>query len=373
MKLSLPLLLLSSITSSLALKSNTSLGRKLISKARRLDEGDDAAVDYSWIAGYSLKFQGCHHVSQWNGDVDDVEDVRVMTKRLVRFRLCPSGSCSNDDGYGCESGYGDYILDMNTYVEAYYEAKKEAEEQACEQVKENCGCEDNGDDAYDEEACEYQCYVDAGLESCAKDEDEDEFEVEDYLECAQFAGPEDDDGGRRLDEDEEEEKLYIGPYCANQGGDIYLGMFTDDTCTEYADDLSGSYTYKQMTGSSLPYSSQTIVGSDCMSCLKQDDKDEGDDGAVEYEASESCQQLYVESGKCESSLDVDEPNENACAFMSGVEIIMESGVVSTAEVKASPTASVFIAIFAIAFCLLGAYVYYLQDKLKSTKAPMAQS
>mmetsp|Transcript_25452 Transcript_25452/g.30820 ORF Transcript_25452/g.30820 Transcript_25452/m.30820 type:complete len:366 (+) Transcript_25452:94-1191(+) len=365
MKLNIALVV-SGLATAVSIKSNSPLGQKILSQARRLDEDD--AVDMSWLSGYSLKFNGCHHVSQWNNDAADAEDVRVMMKRLARFRLCPSDTCSADEASGCSSGYGDYVLDMNTYVEAYVEAKREALEEACEEVKENCGCEDNGDDAYDEEACEYQCYVDAGLEDCYREEGA--FEPEQYTACAQYEPQDGDDGGRRLDEGDDAVQYFIGPYCANQGGDVYLGMFTDDTCTEFADDLDGSYLFKQMSGESLPYSSKSMVGSDCVSCLQAA---EGDDDAAEDEASEACQALYMASGKCESNLSVDYPNENACAFMSGITIVLENGVVNTEEIKASPTASVFIGIFAASFCLLAFYVYYLNDKMNKTKTNLAES
>jgi len=366
MKLTIALVL-SGLGTALSIKSNSRLGQKVLSQARRLDEDEEA--DMSWLTGYSLKFSGCHHVSQWNNDAADGEDVRIMTKRLARFRLCPTDSCSADEASGCTSGYGDYILDMNTYVQAYVEYKREALEQACEEIKENCECEDNGDDQFDEEACEYQCYVDAGLESCYREEGA--FEPEAYTECAQYEPPEaDDDGGRRLEEDEEEVQYFIGPYCGNQGGDVYLGMFTDDTCTEFADELDGSYLFKQLSGESLPYSSKSFVGSDCVSCLQVPD---GDDDGAEDEILEACEAMYMASGKCESNLSVDSPNENACAFMSGIKIVLESGVVNIEETKASRTASVFIGIFAASFCCLAFYVYHLNDKMSKTKTNLAES
>lgn len=361
-------LILSGLATAAALKSNTPLGKKILSQARRLDEEEDAADDMSWLTGYSLKFQGCHHVTQWNNEAADAEDVRVMTKRLARFRLCPSDSCSSDDAGGCSSGYGDYVLDLNTYVEAYVEAKQQALEEACEGLDENCECEDNGDDAFDEETCKYECYAAAGMSDCYKEEGA--FEPQEYTQCAQYEPPEaDDDAGRRLDE-EEEVQYFIGPYCANQGGAVQYGLFTDDTCTQFADDLGGTYTFKQLAKSSLPYSSKSIVEDDCVSCLQAQ---EGDDDAAEDEASEMCQELYQSSGKCESNLSVDYPNTNACSFMSGVTIILESGLVNTEEIQPNPTASTMIGVFAVAFCALAFYVYYLTDKTNKAKANLSES
>ena len=98
------------------IKADSPLGMKLLSQARSL--ADNQAFDNTWVSGYSLKFEGCHHISQWNEEAEGEEDVRIATKRLVRFRLCPSDYC--DSGSGCSAGYGDYIIDMNTYLAAWF-------------------------------------------------------------------------------------------------------------------------------------------------------------------------------------------------------------------------------------------------------------
>jgi len=129
-------------------KADSKFGMDLLSKSRRV-EGDDDAADNTWISGFALKFQGCHHIAHWNQDADDEEDVRIETKRLARFRLCPVSSCSDQSGSGCKSGYGDYIVDMDDFLASYLENKQEVEEEACETYREyNCDCED-GDDKDD--------------------------------------------------------------------------------------------------------------------------------------------------------------------------------------------------------------------------------
>ena len=100
-------------TAETSIRSSSRAGQLLLQKAQReLNENDNGSADYSYIAEYSIKFQGCHHVQQWNDNVDEENDVRIMTKRLARFRLCPTDQCSNDKSSGCTSKYGDYIVDV---------------------------------------------------------------------------------------------------------------------------------------------------------------------------------------------------------------------------------------------------------------------
>jgi hypothetical protein len=358
-----------------SIKADSLLGSKLLSKARNLEQ--DGAEEFSWVAGYSLKFQGCHHVKQWNADADDANDVKIATKRLVRFRLCPSDSCSAQKAGGCTGGYGDYVVDMNTYVDAYYEAKKNSDEQACEYyMTYNCDCEDDdgkGDD-FDRDICEYDCFAAASMTNMCSDQnpyedDEGEkFEVENYMECAQLEGydqQDEDAEDRKLEEGEEDEDaLYVGPYCAEQGGAIYLGVFNDDTCSEFADEYGGKTTFMELTGQALPYSSESLVGAECVSCVEQDNEDEenGDEDRV----GEQCEQIYIAAGKCESNLPsgmVDEPNNGACTYMEGIKIARADGIMSVTFSKRNPVVTAFNVIFAMSFLALGFYVFYLRKRL----------
>jgi hypothetical protein len=44
------------------IQADSELGMRLLSEARELD----GEWTHTWISGYSLKFEGCHHISQWN-------------------------------------------------------------------------------------------------------------------------------------------------------------------------------------------------------------------------------------------------------------------------------------------------------------------
>ena len=50
------------------LAADSELGMKVLSKARRLEneeaEAEEEENDITWVSGYSLKFQGCHHIRQ---------------------------------------------------------------------------------------------------------------------------------------------------------------------------------------------------------------------------------------------------------------------------------------------------------------------
>jgi len=355
-------------------KADSPLGMNLLSKARRLEENGD--VDFTWVSNFSIKFQGCHHISQWNDEADGEEDVRIETKRLIRFRLCPSDQCSPDKAGGCDSDYGDYVIDMNTFLETYYEALEDYNEYRCQYTAQYvCDCEDGDDkgDDFDAETCEYDCYVEHGIEDICADKNpynddaqqQEKFDVAEYVECQQ-AKFDNNDERRRLEEEEIE--YYIGPYCAEQGGAIYMGLFTDDTCTSFADSYGGATTYSSLAGSSLPYSEASLISMDCISCKEPEDfNNDGNDAQDADEVIDMCEQIYEGAGKCEKNLQstgyLSYYNNNACNYIAGIKVVRKDGIITQVGSKANKTASIFIGIFVVAFVLLAAYVYYLKTKL----------
>ena len=361
-----------------SIQVDSPLGMSLLSKARKLE--DNGEVDFTWVSNFSIKFQGCHHITQWNDEADGEEDVRIETKRLIRFRLCPSYECSPDKAGGCDSDYGDYVIDMNTFLESYYTALENYNEYRCEYTAEVlCDCEDGDDkgDDFDGEMCEYDCYVQHGIEDICADknpyqddeeeqEEQEEFDLGDYVECQQAKFENNDEERRRLEEEEIE--YYIGPYCAEQGGAIFLGLFTDDTCTSFADSSGGAYAYQTLAGSALPYSQDSIISMDCISCKEPEDyNNDGNDAQDDDQVIEMCEQIYESAGKCEQGLQstgyLSSANNNACNYIAGIKVVRKDGIITQVGSKANKTASIFIGIFVVAFVLLAAYVYYLKTKL----------
>jgi len=356
-----------------SIPANSKTGQNLIQAARRTDNADD--VDYSWVADYSIVFQGCHSIRQWNNAAEDEDDVRMEVNNLVRFRLCPTDTCDSNSGGGCNSGYGDYILSMDTYMQTFMQMKEELQEQTCQAYEESgvCGC-DNDRRRLDEENCMNTCYANAGMSECIEEEEvEGAINAEDYMECAQYEVP--DYYGRKLNDAQEEEETlyYIGPQCSSNGGKVYLSLFIDDTCTNAAEGDYGSetaaQTFKSLSGGqTLPYSygtGQSLIDGNCYSA-KQVDEDEYYDQYAEVELTEFAETIYPTSGKCEQYVSYSanaNPNSNACQYLEGIKMIRSNGIIVTGSGSSNKVAAAFIGIFACAFILLGSYVYYLKSKL----------
>jgi len=288
---------------------------------------------------------------------------------------------------GCQSGYGDYIIGMDQYLESYFEAVEQDKEYNCEYEKEygDCICDDeNADDGFDEEICEYDCFMSKGMEYCVdrnpyaddEEEEEEEMELREMAECRELEI--DDNNRRRLSKErgleEDEIQYFVGAYCADSGAAINLGVFTEETCSQFADDYGGIPTYEALTyGKTLPYSESTMIGSECMSCMEPKEQDDNNnnngDEEDEDEVKETCEQLYEMSGKCEAGLSgyIQYPNNYGCNFMEGIKIVRKNGVVVSGPGSKSTTASAVIGVFACSFVLLGGYAYYLKTKLDRAK------
>ena len=371
-------------------RADSKIGRQLLSQAKL--EGSDEAFqrqlanndgDNSFLQYYALKFQGCHHVQQWNDEADEEDEVRIRTKRLARFRLCPADQCNSDKSVGCTSKFGDYVVDLNTFVSSYFEVLEEQQEEMCSNVYGDCA-EACGEDGQ----CMQACYSNYGLSYCwnanyGNDDDNNNggdqdgggdgnFDAMDYGYCAQFDMPENNNnnnnnGGRRRRLEDGQKEYYIGPFCADQGGEIHLGLFTDETCTtfaQYGDDM-----FYNAMGFSLPYSDTSLVSTRCLSCA--DGGDGNNNNGNNYGASEQCSTIYSLSGKCETRMDIDYPNESSCSYIEGIKIIREDGVIRTSTTKKSKTAAVAIGLFMTLAVLLGGYVYYLRTKLSRAQINLA--
>ena len=149
-------------SSSESIPSDSIVGQRLLSKARRLENNNNNQGSMeTWGSGYSLKFEKCATTSEYyggyfggsnggeqqNGNNGNRANYNgLYEQRLVHFKLCPASTC----GKGC-SGGGDYVIDMNEYVRTYIEYQQELVQAKCEAAREACDCD--GADDVDVSSC----------------------------------------------------------------------------------------------------------------------------------------------------------------------------------------------------------------------------
>ena len=359
--------------------AESSFGRHLISKSRQVEQQQQ--YDMSFVANYSIKFLGCHHVTQWNDDADDnnnynEQNNRIISKGLVRFRLCPADSCFDHFGVGCSAHYGEYVVDMVQFLQTYVAWQMEEQQYKCATYRNTCYKE-----CYESTSanCYSNCYKKYGVEValCQNDENADGnangFDLESYLQCAEYQQDGTDDV-----------EHYLGPYCANQGGDIRLGFFTDNTCT-IASAYQATY-FEKLTGVEIPYTKSSLVTTNCMSCELKESEEQGYQDYYNYDANgnrnyyvakqvnQLCGTMYMQSGKCEtqmSSDDVPYPEEGACTYIEGVKRLKSDGIIRSEQSVSSKPAAVAIGVFTGMAVLLGGYVYYLKSKIARSRVNLA--
>merc|ERR1712183_652257 len=195
------------------------------SQLRRLDQ-DGNEVD---ISSYSLKFQKCQFVKAYDDELAENEDAGTVlaTKHFVVFRLCPSNSCDS-----CNYGYGEYLVDMEDYLDATIEYAKDKQEEYCDQCEEGCDGyygnqnqgeeEKEGDNNQDGNRRLTSTKCDECVNYCEKIENMEDngyIDATDFVECQEIQ-----------DEGNDGTAVYAGAMCASNGSKIKIGVFSDDEC-----------------------------------------------------------------------------------------------------------------------------------------------
>ena len=274
------------------------------SQLRKLDGA--AEVD---LTSYSLKFEKCQFVKSYSQDLaEEGADSILATDRFVVFRLCP-GSCKS-----CNSNYGEYVVDMETYLESTVEYFSTAQEEYCEECQETCNYQgdDNanqnqGDDQQQQQGDDQQDNGDGrklayyansiDCSTCSTEcskidsmEDNNYLDATNFINCQQIA--EEDNYGNSA--------LYAGPMCASSGSKIKIGVFSDEDCffLDTSKDVDSYLTNENGQGVKLSHQLLKKVydsSTDCISCAGDAADDNGN-----AENLDVCEELYEGAGKCES-------------------------------------------------------------------------
>ena len=303
--------------------ANSSRPKKEQQQLRRsLENDDDGASSSIDLSSYSIKFEKCQYIKQYATDSDDrssSSETVLETKKFVIFRLCLSSSSSSSTtttsttnsctSSNCKSNYGEYVIDLETYLEATLQIKSEEQEAYCEACQ---YCDAGNDDAEDEEDADDRrrrlrrltsssvdcstCYDQC--QNIANMGDYGYADASEYYKC------------EKVYENENKNLVYYaGAMCSNSGSRIKVGLFTDADCENY-DTTASPDAYIKKNGYNVKLSyhlmKKTFVNDECItSCASYNHysnnaHDENDDGDNDNAVAEICQNLYASSGKCET-------------------------------------------------------------------------
>uniref|UniRef100_A0A7S2L4H5 Uncharacterized protein n=1 Tax=Leptocylindrus danicus TaxID=163516 RepID=A0A7S2L4H5_9STRA len=276
---------------------------------------------------YSLKYTRCQNIeyfneyaagnNYWNQYYNNnaqTSDSLISTKSFAVFRLCPAGSCSANS-YGCSSNYGEYMVELSSFLNAMQEYKELKQEHYCDYCKacvkqqqyyDNSANNDDGgnNNNYFQPCADYsRCQYYENSCGDNDDNDNDKYAPSNYFNCVQEVGY--DSNGQAV-------ALYIGPVCDDTG--ITLGLFYDNQCSQYAGDqfslssfASNVATAVSAAGSgSNSNSMEEYYDNGCVRCKfskmpfyynNDNNNDDNNDDVLDL-----CNDLYTYSAKCEDHL-----------------------------------------------------------------------
>lgn len=310
------------VEGNVSIRGNSETAAKLVKVARRLEENGGGEEDeLQFLMNYSLKLISCidnervinYENNDGGGDNNEYENSAVV------FRLCPSNTCDASDKYGCDSGYGDYVIGINTFMELYGRYQEEEQEQQQQNNNNN-----NGQQQYSSLVAYNQYGV--------------AFDASEYMECREYNpeeamneaeengyyygnnnGQQQNGGGGNNANNNyynygnngnnnyynynnnggdgegggEDVRFFIGPGCSADGKSIGLKLYWNEECTYSASHVPFSQLSYGMWPDGLPFSNGGLVSMNCVDCYGMNEN-------YEYEMNEVCEELYQSrSSSCE--------------------------------------------------------------------------
>jgi len=268
--------------------AKASYAASLLKKARRLNQNQNNQVD---ISSYAVKFEKCQFIKAYSDELaENAESDTVLgMKRFVIFRLCPDNECST-----CDSNYGEYMVDLDDYLQATIEYEQRNQEEMCNTCNE-CAAEADDADADAAAGNRERNLVTVDCSTCASDcekianmEANGYVDASEFLECQLLYDPDDDSKA----------PLYAGPVCASSGSKINIGVFTDQYCYVADESKSVDDYLVDADGNAMKLSHallKLVYSGTCISCSREEE-DNNDN-----QANDMCKALYEDAAKCEAS------------------------------------------------------------------------
>jgi len=268
------------VVNGMSIRGNTKHANKLIASARRLEEGSgdeqgsgdsgdeqesgDAADEIS-LVDYSITLLSCtqgeivmneqdaeegeEEEDEEAEEEEEAEEVESEEGDYVVFRLCPSSSCNMTTSIlGCDDSYGDYVVDIDTFLQVYMESLGEEEQQS--------------QDAEEEEGEYTWQYQEYDNPMVKYNEWNQAFDGSQYMECTAYEAPQ---GGNNYYRDMQ---FYIAPTCTADGKSIALQTYMDEDCSTV---FEGNFSQINSGWESLPFSDGGLVSMECVSCMTVDE------------------------------------------------------------------------------------------------------
>jgi hypothetical protein len=290
------------------------LQEKLLAVAVRRELADVTAELN--LTQYALKYVGCQSIKSFSDDLaqdKNAESVLALNKFVI-FRFCESSVCSSYNKYGCSQDYGEYLIDLETYLvtmATYHYARYdeycatciscmtganrwlEDASNATDDATNATDAADSGN-AIDTLTCDYDDACQNYKSACSF-YGKSTTQYEDYFTCTQF------NVGNNAG--------YLGPHCASDGQTISIGIYDDEDCTDYVGDIVD---LEQFTGMTFDKQGMALYDDGkCISCLDgdefslySDNSATGGEGVYEL-----CSVLFEVGGKCNRYLNVEDTSD----------------------------------------------------------------
>jgi hypothetical protein len=106
-------------------------------------EGADGTWAGNWASEYnvdfdmtskSFKYAGCASIKSYDEEYATESETNdpFKTQTYVTFRLCPADKCNKYSLMGCSKNYGEYVVEMESYLESIMEYYSQRYEEYCE-------------------------------------------------------------------------------------------------------------------------------------------------------------------------------------------------------------------------------------------------
>eukprot|EP00980_Cylindrotheca_fusiformis_P028548 scaffold22610_cov115-Cylindrotheca_fusiformis.AAC.1 len=106
-------------------------------------DGADGTWAGNWASEYnadfdmtskSFKYAGCASIKNYDEQfaMDSETNDPFKTQTYVTFRLCPAENCNKYSLMGCSRNYGEYVVEMESYLESIIEYYSQRYEEYCE-------------------------------------------------------------------------------------------------------------------------------------------------------------------------------------------------------------------------------------------------